>query len=93
MKRDDIVKLFAYIITSARGCIGEPKIYGPFRLIDSASKLFYFLKENDLIDDKDIESIIKKIDEKKYSCMTDEQEFIKMLDEVIDDLVVLMDSV
>ncbi len=93
MDRNSIVKMFAYIITSARGCIDEPKIYGSFRLVDSASKLFYLLKENGLINDKEIEKIINKIDEKKYSCMSDEQEFIDMIDDVISDLVVVMDPI
>lgn len=93
MNRDDIVKLLTYIITSARGCIDEPKIYGSFRLVDSASKLFYLFKENNLLDDREIENIINKIDGKKYSCMTDEQEFINMLDEVINDLVIVLDFI
>lgn len=92
MNRNDIIKLLAYILTSARGCIDEPKIYGPFRLADSASKLFYSLKDNGLINDEGINSIIDKIEEKKHTCMSDEQEFINMLDEVIDDLVVVMDA-
>jgi len=82
--------MFAYMLTSARGCVDEPKIYGPLRLADSVSRLYYLLKENNLINDESIGSIIKKIDEKKSSCMTDEQEFINMLDEVIDDLVMIM---
>jgi hypothetical protein len=90
MNRNDIIKMFAYMLTSARGCVDEPKIYGPLRLADSVCRLYYLLKENNLIDDVSIDSIIKKIDEKKSSCMTDEQEFINMLDEVIDDLVTIM---
>jgi len=46
MKEKEIIKLFTYMVTSARGCIDEPKIYGPFRLIDSISKLYSILKEN-----------------------------------------------
>jgi len=79
------------MITSARGCVDEPKIYGPFRLIDSISKLYSILKENDLIENKEVSKIIGKIEEKKYSCMTDEKEFVTMLDDVIDDFVALFD--
>jgi hypothetical protein len=89
MDEKEIIKLFTYMVTSARGCVDEPKIYGPFRLIDSISKLYSILKENDLIENKEVSKIIGKIEEKKYSCMTDEKEFVTMLDDVIDDFVAL----
>ncbi len=92
MDRKDFVKILTYIVTSARGCVEEPKIYGPFRLMDTASKMYYMLKDNGLIDDEEIEKIINNIDEKKFSCMTDEQEFISMMDEIIEDLVVVMEQ-
>lgn len=91
MDEEVIIKLFAYMVTSARGCIDEPKIYGPFRLIDSMSKLYSMLKENNLIKGEEIAKIIEKIEGKKYSCMTDEKEFVKMLDDIIDDFVALLD--
>ena len=92
MNENDFIKLFTYIVTSARGCIDQPKIYGSFRLVDTASKLFYVLKSNNAISNDKISKIIDKIDEKKYSCMTDEEEFVNMIDEVINDLVVLVQS-
>jgi len=90
MNEKEIIKLFTYMVTSARGCIDEPKIYGPFRLIGSVSKLYSILKENNLIENKEVSKIIEKIKEKKNSCMTDEKEFVTMLDDVIDDFVVLL---
>ena len=90
MDEKEIIKLFAYMVTSARGCVDEPKIYGPFRLIDSISKLYSILKENTLIGNEEVSKIIGKIEEKKYSCMTDEKEFVTMLDDVIDDFVALL---
>ena len=90
MDEKEIIKLFAYMITSARGCIDEPKIYGPLRIVDSISKLYRILKENNLIGNEEVAKIIEKIEDKKYSCMTDEKEFIAMLDDVIDDFVVLL---
>jgi hypothetical protein len=91
MDEEVFIKLFAYMVTSARGCIDEPKIYGPFRLIDSMSRLYSILKENNLIRNEEIAKIIEKIEEKKYTCMTDEKEFVKMLDDIIDDFVALLD--
>ena len=90
MDEKEIIKLFAYMVTSARGCVDEPKIYGPFRLVDSISKLYSILKENNLIGNGEVSKIIEKIEEKKCSCMTDEKEFVTMLDDVIDDFVALL---
>ncbi len=92
MEEKDIIKLFTYLVTSARGCMDEPKIYGPFRLIDSVSKFYNLLKENNLIKGEEIAKIVEKIDRKKYSSMTDEKEFVTMLDDIIDDFVALLDS-
>lgn len=90
MNEKEIIKLFAYMITSARGCVDEPKIYGPFRLIDTISRLYSILKKNNLMESEEVSKIIEKIEEKKYSCMTDEKEFVMMLDDVIDDFVALL---
>ena len=92
MNESDIVKIFSYIVTSARGCIDEPKIYGPLRLLNTMSKLFYILKDNGEISNKEIEKIVEKIDEIKSNCKTDEEKFIIMIDEVIDNLVELVQS-
>lgn len=91
MNEQDIMKLFSYIATSARGCIDEPKIYGPLRLVEIMSKLFWMLKSNNLIANDKLNRIIDKIDEKKYVCVKDEKEFISLLDGVIDDLFELVD--
>ena len=87
MNKTDTLRYITYLVTSARGCINEPKIYGSFRLIDSATKFFETLRKNNLIDDQEISEIIALIEEKKYSCMFDEKEFIAMLDHVVDKLV------
>ena len=91
MNEQDIMKLFSYIATSARGCIDEPKIYGSFRLVEIMSKLFWMLKSNNLVANEKLNRIIDKIDEKKYVCVKDEEKFIGLLDEVIDDLLELVD--
>ncbi|NLS44283.1 MAG: hypothetical protein GX969_00860 [Firmicutes bacterium] len=90
MNREEVLKLFSYMITSARGCVGEPKLYGPFRILDSMSRLYYLLKENNLINEEGLAKIIDLIDEKKYSCMTDKEEFISMLDQAVDGMVDIM---
>lgn len=84
--KGDFFNLLAFLITSARNCVEEPKLYGPFRLIDGASRLIEILEEADIADEFLVE-IRKKIDDNKYSVMGDKDEFIKFLDSLILDFV------
>ena len=78
------------MITSARGCIDEPKIYGPFRLIDSMIKLYLTLKKNNIFLNSDIEDIIAKIEDNRQILFSDEEAVARLLDDVIDDFVNLV---
>ena len=82
--RYDLLKLFCYIITSARGCIEEPKLYGPFRLIDSVERIITLLDNQGLADDF-LKKERAKIEENKYLVMQDEKGFTKFLDELVID--------
>lgn len=79
--RDEFFSLLAFLVTSARNCVEEPKLYGPFRLVDGASRLIRILEEADMADEFFVE-VRKKIDDGKYSVMSDEGEFIKFLDDL-----------
>ncbi|MDH5364122.1 MAG: DUF6092 family protein [Dehalococcoidia bacterium] len=82
--RYELLKLFCYIVTSARGCVDEPKLYGPFRLIDSVERIITLLDNEGLADDF-LKKERAKIEENKYILMEDEKEFIKLLDELVID--------
>lgn len=82
--RFELLKLFCYIITSARGCVEEPKLYGPLRLIDSMARLISLLDTQGLADDF-LRKEGAKIEEKKYLVMQDERDFTKFLDELVID--------
>ncbi|MCK4402465.1 MAG: hypothetical protein KAV98_01670 [Dehalococcoidia bacterium] len=84
--KGDFFNLLAFLVTSARNCVEEPKLYGPFRLIDGASRLIEILEQADIADEFLVE-IRKKIDDNKYSVMGDKDEFIKFLDNLILDFV------
>jgi len=84
--RDEFFSLLAFLVTSARNCIEEPKLYGPFRLVDGASRLIGILEEANMADEFFLE-LRKKIDDKKYSVMGDKSEFIKFLDDLTLDFV------
>ncbi len=78
----DLLKLFCYMITSARGCIEEPKLYGPFRLIDSVGRIIALLDNEGLADDF-LKKERAKIEENKYLLMEERGEFIEFLDELV----------
>ena len=82
--RYELIKLFCYMITSARGCLEEPKLYGPFRLIDSVGRLITLLDNEGLADDF-LKKERAKIEESKYLVMQDEKGFTKFLDELVID--------
>ena len=49
--RDEFFALLAFLVTSARNCVEEPKLYGPFRLIDGASRLIEILEGAGIADE------------------------------------------
>jgi len=79
--RDEFFALLAFLVTSARNCVEEPKLYGPFRLIDGASRLIEILEGAGIADEFLVE-MRGKIDGGKYSVMGDKDEFIKFLDDL-----------
>ena len=89
----DMLDLAAYMLTSARGLLDEPKTYGPFRLLEGASRLCGILMDAHHPKTDSLGSLKKKIDERKFILMTDEAAFIELLDETVLDIThVLMDD-
>lgn len=77
-----LFELIGYMLTSARGLIDEPQLYGPFRLIDGVSRLCGFLDEKTGYGDFFI-NLKEKIDEGKFLVMTDTDAFVKLLDDAV----------
>ena len=48
--RQDLFLLVGYLLTSAHGLHGEPKGYGPFRLVDAAGRLLTAMDAHGLAD-------------------------------------------
>lgn len=81
---DYLLELVAFLATSARGCLDEPPSYGPFRLIDALSRLTDLPKYAICLkDDEFLHKIKADIDEKKFSVMTNIEEFRIMLDSIV----------
>lgn len=79
--KGNFFELLSFLIVSARNCVEEPKLYGPFRLIDGASKLIEIL-EGEALADEFLLKLRKKIEEGKYSVMSNKDEFIKFLNDL-----------
>lgn len=84
-----LFELVGYMLTSARGLIDEPQLYGPFRLIDGVSRLCEILDEKAGYGNF-FASLKEKIDERKFLVMSDIDEFVKLLDEAVMDYTKMM---
>lgn len=85
-----VVELAAYMLTSARGLVDEPASYGPFRLLDGASRLFEILIDSGHPQSAGLKALKDKIDERKFVLMTDEAAFVALLDETVLDVTRLL---
>ena len=81
---DNHFKLLSFLITSARGCVDEPPLYGSLRLVEAASRLIGIMekaKTKERINEQII-SMRELIEEKKNMVMYNEEEFVAFLDEL-----------
>jgi len=88
MKKENIerklLELFCYMSSSARGCVEEPKLYGPFRIIDFIERIIQLLEDAGIANDF-LEKEKEKIEEGKYLVMQNEEKFVKFLDKLVID--------
>jgi len=78
-----LFELIGYMLTSARGLIDEPPLYGPFRLVDGVSRLCGLLEKEESEYGDFISQLKAKIDERKFAVITDVETFIDMMDGVV----------
>jgi len=96
MKNNDAFKnqifgLDCYMVTSACNLVNETKNYGPFRLIDTASRLIDILSENQ-ISSSELGKIQAKIERGKYKVMEDGSQFSSFLNELVLYITSLMED-
>jgi len=80
--KEQIFGLVCYMLTSACNLVNETKIYGPYRLIDAASRLITVLSENN-ISSPSLEKIREKIEQGKYKVLEDESQFNAFLNDLV----------
>lgn len=79
-------KLLSFLVSSARGCIDEPALYGSLRLIDAAARLIDIMEEEGLVNNELIR-LRELIRENMDLVMHDEAGFIEFLDHISRELV------
>ena len=86
-----IFDLIGYMTTSGRNLIDETPMYGPFRLVDAASRLIAILEEQGIASSR-LSTLRERIDAGKYTVMNDAKEFTAFLDRIVDAVVDHMDD-
>ena len=79
----EIFDYILFLLTAARGCVDEPHMYGPLRLVDAASRIIGTYQRVKGVDDEFLNRLKQLIDEKKYIVMESEDEFTRFIDELI----------
>jgi hypothetical protein len=81
---DYLFEIALFLVTSAQGCLNEPPLYGPFRLLDAFSRLAEFPDyATELKSDTFLKEMKAIVDEKKFLVMYDVDGFKKAVDEVV----------
>ena len=86
MNKAEVFELLVFMTTSAAGMKGEPKIYGPLRLIESAQRLAKLMLQEDP-DNVHLQELVQIIENDKRKSMTDEESFYAMLNAATEKLV------
>ena len=86
MRQEDYFELLVYMITSAAGLKGEPKIYGPLRMIEASERLCSLMLKEDP-DNPDLKELREIIETGKQKTPSDEEGFYQMLQDAAAKLV------
>ncbi|ASJ15020.1 DUF6092 family protein [Thermococcus radiotolerans] len=78
---DKHFQLLAFLITSARGCVDEPKLYGPLRLLDAASRLIEIMEDEGKASGE-VLRLRGLVEEAIDVLMYDQEEFVRLTDEL-----------
>lgn len=74
----DLFVMATYLVASARDCLDEPLIYGPFRMIEGASRMLEIPHA-----DAFLARMKAEIDREKYNVMADRASFARWLDDLL----------
>jgi hypothetical protein len=77
MSRPSDFELALYFVASARDCLDEPLVYGPFRMVEGVSRML------DEADDPFLARMKEEIDREKYKVMGRRDQFAAWLDALL----------
>lgn len=78
MIKREVFELLVYMITSAAGLEGEPRIYGPLRMIEASERLCRIMLADEP-ENRDLKDLIEIIEQGKFKTTSDEAGFYQML--------------
>ncbi len=81
LNEEEMYELLAFLVTSAELLVGEPHLYGTFRLVDAASRMMAFALESGNLDDSFLSEFKQYVDENKVLSISDEKAYIRFLGE------------
>jgi nitroreductase len=82
--KDGIFTLALFLVTSARGCVKEPHVYGPVRLLDAVCRLADLYSKIDApVADDFLVAAKQKIMENDNKSMVSEDDFVKFIDDLV----------
>ena len=67
-----------YLVASARDCLDEPLIYGPFRMVEGVSRFIESVGDDDFL-----ARAKETIDQEKYNVMGGREQFAAWLDDLL----------
>jgi hypothetical protein len=80
---DGLFDLIGYLLTSARSLLDEPAEYGPFRLVESVSRLSGLMTDNGSPRQAFLTRLRDMIDAGKFTVMSDMNAFTTLLDQTV----------
>jgi nitroreductase len=87
-----IFELSLFLLTAARGCVTEPKIYGSLRLVEAVSKLMDLRLGTVANRDLFLIQMKKKLDRGESIVMSSEAAFLKFMDDLIVEFINELES-
>ena len=80
--KEEFNEILSFCVSSAIGCVNEPPIYGPLRLIEVMEKIIDFGIKNGFTNHTEMDVLVGYITGNKTLCMVDEEKFVNSLKEI-----------
>jgi hypothetical protein len=89
---EEMKKILAFLASSAMGCLKEPPIYGPLRLLDALERFIRYIRKYEPEGIGGLEQIADHINDAKLLCMTDREKFEQLVNSIGVEMVKIFDE-